>query len=27
VLAPGGVRAERSVEADYGQVTKVDVTL
>ena len=27
VLAPGGLRAERSVEADYGQVTKVDVTL
>ena len=27
VLAPGGLRAERSVEADYGQVTKVDVTI
>jgi hypothetical protein len=27
VLAPGGVRAERSVEADYGQVTKVDVAI
>jgi hypothetical protein len=27
VLAPGGVRAERTVEADYGQVTKVDVTV
>ena len=27
VLAPGGLRAERAVEADYGQVTKVDVTL
>jgi hypothetical protein len=27
VLAPGGVREERSVEADYGQVTKVDVTI
>ncbi len=27
VLAPGGLRAERSVQADYGQVTKVDVTL
>jgi hypothetical protein len=27
VLAPGGLRAERSVEADYGQVTKVDVNL
>jgi hypothetical protein len=27
VLAPGGLRAERSVEADYGQVTKVDVSL
>ena len=27
VLAPGGVRAERSVQADYGQVTKVDVTI
>jgi hypothetical protein len=27
VLAPGGARAERSVETDYGQVTKVDVTI
>jgi hypothetical protein len=27
VLAPGGLRAERSVSADYGQVTNVDVTL
>ena len=27
VLAPGGLRAERSVEADYGQVTKVEVSL
>jgi len=27
VLAPGGLRAERSVQADYGQVTKVDVAL
>ncbi len=27
VLAPGGLRAERSVQADYGQVTKVDVTI
>ena len=27
VLAPGGLRAERAVEADYGQVTKVDVSL
>jgi len=27
VLAPGGLRAERLVEADYGQVTKVDVTI
>ena len=27
VLAPGGARAERSVETDYGQVTKVEVTL
>ena len=27
VLAPGGVRAERSVQADYGQVTRVDVTI
>jgi hypothetical protein len=27
VLAPGGVRAEYAVQADYGQVTKVDVTV
>jgi hypothetical protein len=27
VLAPGGLRAERSVEADYGRVTKVEVTI
>jgi len=27
VLAPGGLRAERSVQADYGQVTKVDVAI
>jgi hypothetical protein len=27
VLAPGGLRAERAVQADYGQVTTVDVTL
>jgi hypothetical protein len=27
VLAPGGLRAERSVEADYGQVTKVEVAI
>jgi len=27
VLAPGGLRAERAVEADYGRVTKVDVSL
>src|ERR1700691_3608098 len=27
VLAPGGVRAERTVEADYGQVTTVNVTV
>jgi len=27
VLAPGGLRAERPVEADYGQVTTVDVTI
>src|ERR1700749_2451937 len=26
-LAPGGVRAERTVQAGYGQVTKVDVTV
>jgi hypothetical protein len=27
VLAPGGLRAERSVEANYGHVTTVDVSL
>ena len=27
VLAPGGLRAEQPVQADHGQVTKVDVTL
>ena len=27
VLAPGGVRAERSVETDYGHVTRIDVTI
>jgi len=27
VLAPGGLRAERTVAADYGQVTKVEVTV
>jgi hypothetical protein len=27
VLAPGGLRAERSVEADYGQTTKLEVTI
>src|ERR1700679_57898 len=27
VLAPGGLTADRSVDADYGQVTKVDVDL
>ncbi len=27
VLAPGGLRAERSVEADHGRVTKVDVAI
>jgi hypothetical protein len=27
VLAPGGLRAERSVETDYGHVTRVDVTI
>jgi len=27
VLAPGGLRAERSVDADYGRVTTVDVTI
>jgi uncharacterized protein DUF1416 len=27
VLAPGGLRAERAVEADYGHVTTVHVSL
>jgi hypothetical protein len=27
VLAPGGLRAERTVAASYGQVTKVDVAV
>jgi len=27
VLAPGGLRAERSVQAGYGQVTTVDVAI
>jgi hypothetical protein len=27
VLAPGGLRTERLVAADYGQVTKVDVAI
>jgi hypothetical protein len=27
VLAPGGLRTERSVEADYGRVTKVEITI
>jgi hypothetical protein len=27
VLAPGGLRAERTVAADYGQVTKLEVTV
>ena len=27
VLAPGGLRAERAVAADYGRVTTVEVTL
>ena len=27
VLAPGGVREERSVQADYGHVTTVDVAI
>ena len=27
VLAPNGLRAERSVQADHGRVTKVDVSL
>jgi hypothetical protein len=27
VLAPGGVRAERAVQADYGRITSVDITI
>jgi hypothetical protein len=27
VLAPGGLRAEKSVQADYGRVTTVNVTV
>jgi hypothetical protein len=27
VLAPNGLRAEQSVQADHGQVTKVEVSL
>jgi Protein of unknown function (DUF1416) len=27
VLAPGGLRAERSVQADYGHVTTIDVAI
>jgi hypothetical protein len=27
VLAPGGLRAERPVQADYGRVTRVDVAI
>ena len=27
VLAPGGLRAERPVQADYGQVTNVEVRI
>ena len=27
VLAPGGLRAERVVDAGYGQVTKVDIAI
>jgi hypothetical protein len=27
VLAPGGVRAERAVQADYGRVTTVNVAI
>ncbi len=27
ILAPGGLRAERAVQADYGQVTTVNVAL
>jgi len=27
VLAPGGLRAEQPVQADHGQVTKVEVSL
>ena len=27
VLAPGGIRAERSVSADIGQVTKIEIAV
>jgi hypothetical protein len=27
ILAPGGLRGEQVVSADYGQVTKVDITV
>jgi len=27
VLAPGGLRGEQTVQADYGQVTKVDISV
>jgi hypothetical protein len=27
VLAPGGLRAEQAVQADLGQVTKIEITL
>ncbi len=27
VLAPGGARADRSVSAEYGKVTKIEVTV
>ncbi len=27
VLAPGGLRAEHTVAADYGKITKLDVTV
>ena len=27
VLAPGGLRAEQAVQADYGKVTKIEVAL
>jgi hypothetical protein len=27
ILAPGGLRGERTVAADYGQVTKIEVTI